>query len=256
MTEPAQTNSAPDGALISGSIDGYRLQWKNDGVDYPAIWQAFRKGQIEGRALARGRPFREADWIEAGSRQYLIKRDWHVEKRLEKRLLSFFMGATRYSRIIQLINKAVRSGCDVVQDVFLVAEKMEGSVCREAWLIADFMPGHPLSKEEFAESTEELCETIKKIHSYGLACNDIQPYNFVRCETDGQIKGIDMDISSPVSVCQANDVWAMKLRFNMDLPLTGGPGRRLVWALVGFRDVFRQFSRKLRGKPDHRYGRI
>ncbi len=249
------TQTEPD-ALVCDYLDGYRVQWKNDGVDYPGIWAAFRKGQLSGKALARGRPFREADRVEVDGRQYLIKRDWHVEKRLEKRLSSFLMGATRYSRIIQLINQAVRRGCDVVQDVYLVAEKMDGRVCREAWLIADFMPGYSLPLEEMEACKEELCETIKKIHHFGLACNDIQPYNFVRCETDGLIKGIDMDMSSPLVVCQANDVWAMKWRFNMDLSLPGGLGTRLVWALIGLRDIIREYSRKIRGKPGRRFGRI
>lgn len=238
-------------ALISEEIDGFRVQWKNDGVDYPAIWRAFRQQSIAFKAIAVNRPFRSTHHTEIDGRQYLIKKDWHVEKRLEKRLLYFLMGdTTRYSRIIQLINRAVRSGCRSAQDIFLVAEKMEGRVCVEAWLIADFMPGHDLTYDEAMASMNELVETVGDIHRHGLACNDIQPYNFIRSD-DGGIIGIDMDISSPLLICQANDVWAMKRRFGADVPLEGGLGLRLTWALIGLRDFLRSLSRRIRGKPDH-----
>lgn len=250
----SQTGLRPDiekHALISEEFDGFRVQWKNDGVDYPAIWRAFRQQSIPFKVIAENRPFRSTYHVELGGRQYLIKKDWHVEKRLEKRLLYFLMGdTTRYSRIIQLINRAVRHGCRSAQDIFMVAEKMEGRVCVEAWLIADFMPGRTLNYDEAIASMNELVETVGDIHRHGLACNDIQPYNFIRAN-EGGIIGIDMDISSPLLICQANDVWAMKRRFGADVPLEGGLGLKLAWAIIGLRDFLRSLSRRLRGKPDH-----
>lgn len=243
--------SVESDALITEEIEGFRVQWKNDGVNYPAIWSAFREDGVPAKPIAVNRPFRSTYLLEVGGRQYLMKKDWHVEKRLEKRLLYFLMGnTTRYSRIIQLVNKAVRRGCRSAQDIFLVAEKLEGSTCVEAWLIADYMPGRALSKDEALGCVDELVETVLDIHRHGLACNDIQPYNFIR-STDGRIKGIDMDISSPLLICQANDLWTMKRRFGVRTPLEGGLGLRLVWALIGFRDYLRSISRRLRGKPDH-----
>lgn len=248
----------PD-ALLTAEMDGYRVQWKNDGIDYPALWQAFRKEKLPFKPIAVNRPFRATYYLEEGGRGYLMKKDWHVEKRLEKRLLYYLMGnTTRYSRIIQLVNKAVRKGCRSAQDIFLVAEKMEGGVCLEAWLIADYMPGYPLSLEEVMGNLDELVAVVADIHRGGLACNDIQPYNFIRTtggsptENKGEIKGIDMDISSPLLICQANDIWTMKRRFGAEVPFEGGLGLRLVWALIGVRDYLRSLSRKLRGKDRRR----
>lgn len=250
---------AEPNALLTAEIDGYRVQWKNDGIDYPALWQAFRKEELHFKPIAVDRPFRATYHLEQGGRGYLMKKDWHVEKRLEKRLLYYLMGnTTRYSRIIQLVNQAVRKGCRSAQDIFLVAEKMKGNVCLEAWLMADYMPGYPLSLEEVMNNLDELLATVADIHRYGLACNDIQPYNFIRAvkrsspESKGEIKGIDMDISSPLLICQANDLWTMQRRFGAKAPFEGGLGLRLVWALVGLRDYLRSLSRKLRGKDGRR----
>ena len=240
-------------ALITAEIDGFRVQWKNDGVDYPVIWRAFRANEpgLSVKPIAVNRRFRSTHLLTLGDRQFLMKKDWHVERRCEKRLLYFLTGNTsRYGRIIQLINRAIRQGCRSAQDIFLVAEKMEGGVCVEAWLIADFMPGHSLEREEVMANLDELVETVQDIHRHGLACNDIKPYNFIRT-TEGEIKGIDMDISSPLLICQANDIWTMKRRFGAQVPLEGGLGLTVVWALIGLRDYLRSLSRRLRGKPDH-----
>lgn len=245
------SSQAAPGALRMAEIDGYRVQWKNDGVDYPAIWAAFRRGELSAKPIAVNRRFRATHLLELNGRKYLMKRDWHVETRPEKRLVYFLMGSTtRYSRIIQLVNRAVRSGCRSAQDIFLVAEKMDGRTCLEAWLIADFMPGRPLTRGEIEQNPDELIATVADIHRHGLACNDIQPYNFIRTD-EGEIKGIDMDISSPLWICQANDIWTMKRRFGARVPVTGGLGPHLVWALIGLRDCLRSLSRRLRRKPDH-----
>jgi hypothetical protein len=242
---------AAPGSLLTEERDGFRLQWKNDGLDYPALWDAFRQGRIIGTSLnSRPRPFRAAFFVEANGRQYLFKKDWHVEKRWEKRLLYLTMGATRYSRMIQLINKAVGQGCDLVQEIYLVAEKMAGrTTCLEAWLIADYLPGRPLTREEVLEPAclAQLSQTVLAIHDAGLACNDIQPYNFLRTD-DGRIKAIDVDISSPQVICQANDLYRLKALFGLDLPMRGGLGLGLVWELIKFRNSLINLSRRWRGK--------
>lgn len=235
------------GRLISADIDGFKVRWKNDGTDYPALWQAFRRGELPSTPLSEGRPFREAHLVETGGRQYLFKRDWYVEKRLEKRLWFRLMGATRYSRIIQLTNRAVSRGCQVVQDIFLVAEKMVGRTCHEAWVIADFMPGQILPPQEEDIWLGEMVEAVLSIHRYGLACNDIQPYNFIRADADGLIKGIDLDISSPLLICQVNDLLELRRLFGVTPPLENWPVRLLYYPLL-LRNYLRFFSRKLRGK--------
>jgi|GEM_PF-391318 len=235
-------------ALIRAEINGFKVQWKNDGTDYPALWQAFVRGELSSTPLSHGRPFREAHLVKTGGRSYLFKRDWHVEKRLEKRLWFLLMGATRYSRIIELTNRAVRQGCQVAQDVFLVAEKMVGRTCHEAWFIADFMPGQILSPENEDSWRDKLIQTILRIHDCGLACNDIQSYNFIITQ-EGLIRGIDLDISSPLLICQVNDLLEIKRRFGINPPLRNWRVRLLYYPLL-IRNYLRYFSRKLRGKPD------
>ncbi len=251
MPIPAHPSAPEPNALLTGERDGYRLKWKNDGTDYPAIWEAFRRGELSGPSLSRPRRrlFRETRLVEAGGRRFLVKRDWHVEKRLEKRFLYWFMRGTRYSRLIEFVNRAVGHGCNLVQDIYFVAEKMDGNTCLEAWLIADFMPGVPLERRDVAVWADELGRTVLKIHEWGLACNDIQPYNFIRTD-QGVIKAIDMDMSSPVVVCQVNDLWRMRSLFGLKAPWRGGPLKRFLWAVIGVRNFVRSYTRRLRGRPN------
>lgn len=234
-------------ALLTAEIDGFRVRWKNDGVAYPAIWAGFRKGSLPARPITTGRIYRSTHHLELDGREYLMKKDWHVETRLEKRLLYFLMGgATRYGRIIQFVNRAVRRGCRSAQEVFLVAEKMEGSTCVEAWLIADFVPGHAMSHDEAMANVDELTATVVDVHRHGLACHDIQSYNFVRTDR-GPIIAIDVDVSSPLVLCQADDIWRMRRLFGATVPLEGGIGLRLAYWSLRARKYLRAMSRRLRG---------
>lgn len=234
--------------VLTAEIDGFKLKWKNDGTDYPAIWSAFCQGQLQGQVLTRGQPFREVDLVEVQGRRYIIKRDWFVEKRLEKRFGYFILNNTRYSRMFQFINKAVRDGCQIVQDIYLVAEKMAGrTTCLEAYLIADYIEGHPLSPQEVEERLDDLCQTVLHIHDCGLACNDIQPYNFI-LTPDGLIKAIDLDISNFLAIVQVNDIRTIKYHFGVDLPVTGIQ-RRLVWETYRVWDILRFCWAKIRQKP-------
>lgn len=243
-----QIENSPSGRLLTAETDGFKLQWKDDGFDYPALWREIRQGRIVGRKLAANPLFREAWMVETRGRAFLVKKDWYTEKRPEKRLFFRLAGQKRYGRIITLVNKAVNNGCLCVQEAFLTAEK-SSAAGDEAWLIADFVIGRSSARAELEADLPGFAAVISEIHSYGLACNDIQPNNFIRTES-GRLVAVDLDMSSPLLICQVNDILKLKRRYGFSLPLKGRPGARLLCGLLEIRDRIMRFSRKIRGKPD------
>lgn len=252
--QPAPLSDGPPskrgvGPIRISELDGYRLQWVDDGTDYPALWTAFREGRLTAQPLAVNRPFRDVYRVEAEGRRFVFKRDKYVENRWEKRLLVRLLGATRYTRILRLTNDAVSRGCRTAQKVYLVAERMNGHQCLEAYLIAEYVEGRHLTPDEVIPRREEIARALADIHAYDLASNDCQPNNFL--VTEHGLRMIDLDMSNLLVICQLNDAQALEKRFGLRPPLTGL--RWILWALLRFRVRVNNLSRQLRGKKLRKY---
>ncbi len=207
--------------LKSAFIDGYKVQWKDDGVDYPAVWRDFKDGRLPDLTELRANcPERKVFRMEVESGPLLLKHDWEKDLRFEKKMWRFLAGPW-YSRLIRLTNRAVNSGCRVVQDVYLVAERMEGRFCAESWLVAEFVEGVVVSRSPLYHSLfNEMALAMGKLHDFGLASNDAHAGNFILTE-DGTIKIIDLSLTSPLIICQANDILKLKQAFQVDVPVHG-----------------------------------
>lgn len=233
----------PVKAIRTAERDGYRLQWVDDGTDYPALWAAFRRGELTAQPLGLGQ-CREVYRVETEGRRLVFKRDTSVENRWEKRLLVWLLGGTRYTRILRLTCDAVARGCRAAQRAYLVAERMDGRQCPEAYLIAEYVEGRHLRPEEIPGRLAEIGRALAEIHRYGLASNDCHPNNFLL--TDDGMRMIDLDMSSWVAVCQVNDIlaaenWGVK-------PSPPGAGRRILKGLLRLRLYLINVSRRLKGK--------
>jgi len=239
------------GGIISTEKNGWRLQWKDDGTDYPALLEEFISGRLTGRSLSTGSSFREVWRVEAGGRVFVIKRDWEIDRRLEKRLWEK-LGGTPYQRLIRLTNRAVGRGCPVVQDVYLVAENISGGRWSEAWLIAEFVEGDSLILEfqdgaparflDIAQWIGPMSETIAELHDYGLASNDLHPGQFVISQTG--LKVIDLSLDSPILVCQVNDALTFRHFFKVVPPMRSWR-RRALFRLMSLGRRFKNFKRKI-----------
>ncbi|MDR0621088.1 MAG: hypothetical protein LBJ61_04340 [Deltaproteobacteria bacterium] len=245
---------------MATAFDGpWRIQWNVDGFDYPALLKDFQAGRVTGRRMVTGSPYRTVHRVKVQDREFVIKTDTEVskrDKRLEKRLFTRFFG-TQYSRLINLTFEAKNKGCPVVQDVFLVSEKMEGGHCQEAHVIAEYIPGHSFIQEDYREGAPvvfrdpgpwliNVAEALGVLHDYGLASNDSIISNFI-VTPEGQVKVIDLTLTSPVPICQANDVLKMRRSYGAEVPVRSLSRRALV-AVIGFWNSLRKWLRKLRGK--------
>ncbi len=233
--------------LKCATIDGCRVQWKDDGVDYPAIWLAFKNGRLSGlERLHTNCPDRRVFRLETEKGPLVLKKDWEQDPRLEKKIWRF-LGGPWYSRLIRLTNRAINNGCDIVQDVYLAAEKMKGRFAVESWLIAEYVEGAVASSSpDYEEHFPEMGRAMGKLHDYGLASNDAHGANFIITENNA-IKIIDLSLTSPILICQANDILKVKRSYGADVPVRGF-WRNLASALVAFKYKIRELRRGKSGE--------
>lgn len=242
---------------------GWRLQWKADGADYLALLHDFRQNLLTGDCLSTGSPDREVyrvtppvDRLAPGSaRRLVIKRDREFDTRLEKRFWDR-LGGTQYSRLIRLTNRAVNQGCRLIQDVYLVAEKMEGGRCLEAWLIAEYVEGEAFIQQyvegrargafDFRHLVPDMARAMGELHGWGLATNDFHPGNFVLTES-GDLRIIDLAMDGPMLICQANDALTMMHFYKIKPPLRSWR-LKLVYALMSGWRRQKNMTRSLRRK--------
>lgn len=244
--------------LLKEQKAGWRVQWRNDGYDYPALLNKFRSGELKGTVLTTGSRFREVWRLETGGRKFVVKRDWEVDRRLEKKLWDW-LGGTTYHRLIKFTARAVLKGCRVAQDVYLVAERMSWGRCLEAWLVAEYVEGQSFIKnfenglpaevlEGFDRYAPQMNEALERLHDCGLASNDIHPGQFILTEEGLRI--IDLSPNGPMIVCQVNDALTMMHFFGVRPPLLN-PWRRLLFELLTLRRRFKNYyrGRRKQGGP-------
>ncbi|MDR2368702.1 MAG: hypothetical protein LBF58_11465 [Deltaproteobacteria bacterium] len=245
---------------IATEFEGpWRTQWKDDGTDYRGLLRDFQSGRLTGQRMATGSLYRTVHRVKAFGREFVIKTHSDIdfrERRLEKRLFIRFFG-TQYSRLINKTSQALNKGCPVVQDIYLVSEKMEGRYCQEAYVIAEFVPGHSFIRENYVEGAPlvfrtpgpwlaNVAESLSILHDYGLASNDAVLSNFI-VTPEGQVKVIDLTLNGPMFISQANDVLKMRRSYGTEVPI-GHLGVKVLVGVIGFWNSVRVKLRKLRGK--------
>ena len=189
------------GGIVTSRRNGYRLHVKDDGGDYERIWDDLRQGRIPGLITLKHTHRREVYLAEVKGRQLIIKIDHQVPKRFEVKLWHLLRGPMR-SRIMRLVNRAVAVGCNVTADIYLVAERLEKGICREACIIQEYLPGRTLLSIH-AESgdvgvdayREQLAAAMRELHGHKLVLSDLG-YNNVLVTPAG-IKLIDLSWNGP-----------------------------------------------------------
>ena len=247
-------------AVFKSRQGEWRIEWLNDGYDYPALLDKFRQGQLKGRPLSTGSNFREVYCLEHDGRKFIVKRDWEIDRRAEK-VIWDLVGGTPYHRLIKFTARAALKGSTIAQGVYLVAEKMAWGRCLEAWLVAEYVEGESLIQEfkdgrpskvvdDLGQYISVMNETLEKLHDGGLASNDVHPGQFIK--TDQGLRVIDLSLDGPMIVCQVNDALTMMHFFGFRPPL-GNPWRRAVYEIFALRRRFKNFYRSLRSSASGKH---
>ena len=230
--------------LLMANRDGFCFQWRSDGPDYQRLLDEFRAGTLEATSLGGGHPDRAVYKVQWDGRPYVLKWDREKDPRPEKRWLEFWTG-TAFSRLIRLTANSRRRGGSTAQDVYLVAERLDGRHFQEGYLIAEYVEGASLNHERLAEAAPLMAEAVGRLHGEGLASSDLHPGNFI--VTPGGIRIIDLSLKSPLIICQANDILRMEQAYGVRVS-AGGLGLGLVLAGLRLIGRGRRILRKWRGK--------
>lgn len=227
--------------IIKKQRNGFMTYQKAGEIDFWQVMIDYIDGKIVGKDLGSGNAERSVERISLNGKNYIIKCEKERDKRIEKRVMRMLSGPF-YSRLLTRLVSAQNQGCTVTNDIYFVAEKMQYRESVETWIIAEYVEGTVLSElDDLTPYYPEMKSVIKQLHHYGLSSNDIHAGNFVLTE-DG-LKVIDLSDYGNLTICKANDLIALKRFYGIEPDKKSGTYR-----FIRFRDNFRHWSRKLRGK--------
>ncbi|HBO24693.1 MULTISPECIES: lipopolysaccharide core heptose(II) kinase RfaY [unclassified Providencia] len=227
--------------IIKTQKGGFNFYQKDQDIDYWQVIDDYIHGRIVSKDLGSGNIDRSVAMLNIDGRHLIIKCEKERDKRLEKRLMRMISGPY-YSRLLHRLVKAQNQGCMITNDIYFIAEKVKCRESVETWIIAEFVEGRVLTElEDITPYYFEIETIINQLHAYGLSSNDIHAGNFVL--TDNGLKVIDLSDYGNLTICKVNDLIALKRFYGIE------PTKKsLIYRLIMFRDNFRHWSRKMRGK--------
>ncbi|WP_272571526.1 lipopolysaccharide core heptose(II) kinase RfaY [Providencia sp. PROV254] len=227
--------------IIKKQRDGFITYQKEGEIDFWQIVNDYIDGKISGKNLSSGNIERSVARIHVDGQNYIIKCEKERDKRIEKRLMRIISGPF-YSQLLMRLVSAQNKGCMVTNDIYFVAEKMVGRESVETWIIAEYVEGTVLSElDDITPYYAEMKSVINQLHNYGLSSNDIHAGNFV--VTNQGLKVIDLSDYGNFAICKANDLIALQRFYDIE-----PDSKNCVYRFIRFRDNFRHWSRKIRGK--------
>lgn len=227
--------------IIKKQQDGFITYQKGGEINFWQVVNDFMSGTLPSKNLSSGNIDRSVARINIDGQNLIIKCEKERDKRIEKRIMRMISGPF-YSRLLKRLVAAQNNGCTVTNDIYFVAEKMVGRESVETWIIAEYVEGTVLSEiEDITPYYAEMKTVINQLHKHGLSSNDIHAGNFVL--TEHGLKVIDLSDYGNFSICKANDLIALKRFYGIE-----PDHKSFTYCFIRFRDNFRHWSRKIRGK--------
>ncbi len=169
--------------------------------------------------LSSWHPERRVVKVEYGGRQYVLKWLTDGSPRWEKRLQEKIHGSF-YPRLMRQVVAARRLGCDVVQDIYLVAERLLPDGVHETYIVLEYFEGKPLaSGTECISHHREVAAAFETLHNHGLALGDVNYKNFLLSENKIQI--LDLSARGFFRLGRIKDAVRMRMRYGIHLPVHG-----------------------------------
>jgi hypothetical protein len=226
---------------------GFNVYQKDDGRDYWDVLQRFLKGEIK----AERHPHTIADhrvyFLEDGGRRYVLKHDWEVDRRFEVRLWRRIRGPF-YSQLMRRVNLAVDAGCDVIQEIYLVAEREGRRAYPETYALIQYIPGESLAMQDsIVKYHPEIVKTVQTLHRHRLAFLDVHSRNII-VAGDG-LKIIDVSTRGTFLLGRAKDAVRLGRRYGIDFPSRGAVEKFMV-GVVRVQEWLRDLLRTIKNHPE------
>lgn len=171
----------------------------------------------------------------------VLKRELFVF-RFDRSLKALLFGSDA-KNIFNLSLRAQEHGFKKIPKTFLIAEKFSGGVLRETISVTEFLEGNALRPPFSPKRIEEIKNLLTECHQNGIISGDIQFDNFIA--TPEGIKLIDFRGNKIFPwLAKARDRLQLEFTFEISLEKYG-----LAEKFFLTQNRFRNFCRKLRGKP-------
>lgn len=216
----------------------HTLTIKADGTDYERIWHDFRQGLFPDAVVLKDCPTRQVYVVESAGRKYVLKRDTHVSRHFEVKLWRALTGPF-HSRQMRAVNRAVSQGCTVTPEIYFVAERRDRFICRESYIIMEYLPGRALNTvtADYAPYHPQLLRALKELHSHRLAFSDVTANNVMLTDS-GEIKIIDLSWGGARWAGVGRDVYEFKQEYGIKVPVRG-VADRLAVAYIAVKHMIR-----------------
>lgn len=226
---------------IADKSDGFNIHMVDDGIDYWDLIAKFKRGEIPYDLVPDTEPARKVYILTIGERKLVLKFDSTCTYHIDRKIWILLHGSF-YMRVMYKSNEAIARGCDIIQRVYLVAEKLKWGLPREAIIISEFLPGRSLRKEpDILPFRAQIAEAVMKLHSYKIALVDVHPGNFL--VTDNGLKIIDVSFRSTFTGGRAKDVVRAKIECQTDIPVEGLLNRMMVAIMRSHHHVWKATRR-------------
>lgn len=225
--------------------DGFKIFCADEkfAATFPRIREMLEKrdGEILGDRMDAPKRKRLIIKAEIAGTPVVLKRELFVF-RFDRSIKAFLFGSDA-KNIFKISCRAREHGFTKIPKTFLVAEKFSGGILRETISATEFLEGRALRPPISPERAEEIKNLLTESHANGIISGDVQFDNFIA--TPDGVKLIDF---------RGNKVfpWLAKARDRLQLEFTlGVPAgkRNLAEKFFLLQNSFRNFCRKLRGKP-------
>lgn len=212
----AGSGPLPSGGIVTAARDGYKLFIKDDGFDYTGLWEDFRAGRIADSVCLRDYGKREVHRVGYAGRRFIVKIDREISRHLEVKVWRALQGPF-YSRQMRAVHRAVRDGCRATPEIYFVAEKEGGWLCRESYSIQEFLEGRVLAEaEDYKPFYPGIVAAFEDLHRHNLALSDLNDHNIML--TPEGVKIIDLSWKGIPWSGKGKDVVILKQLYGIDLP--------------------------------------
>lgn len=243
MLDHAANEPAP---IAHRRMGDYEVYAKRDGVDYFKAFENYLDGESIIREIPCANPKNWVSIIDVEGRKLALKKDGMPIRGLERKLWRRLFGPF-HSGLMPKVNQAVLAGCDVIVDIYLVAEKMRGGLVMETFILMDYVEGRNLYQlGDIAPYRQILTEAFKKLHDHGLSLGDPNPSNIMLTDS-GQIKMFDFSVRGTQWTGRAKDRIKCRKFYGIDIPRRSFLDKFIdLGVLLNLKKT--ALSRRLRGK--------
>lgn len=219
--QPTTDFSSPSstGLVRKFQHHGYTIHMKEDGYDYLNVFTQLDDIKASAVKFATWNARHEVFKFDFQGRTFVAKIDPEHPKYFENKVWELITGPF-YSTQMKAVNKAIRKGCTVVPDIFLVAEKKRKGVRCESIIVMEYVPGRSLCayEENLNDYEGIVLQAMMELHSHGLALGDANCGNYIINE--GTCKILDLSWHGASLLGQAKDRLILERVYGWHLPAT------------------------------------